>query len=102
MIHYTCDRCHREIDSDSEVRYSIEVQVNAVFDAIDPPGHDDDSDHLMELHEVLERLEDCDEIPAPVSNSLQQHFDLCSDCYKVYARNPLSRDVPVSIQFSQN
>ena len=35
-------------------------EIEAKFDGLDSEP-DDDRDHLMELHEVLERLEDTDE-----------------------------------------
>lgn len=104
MIHYTCDRCHRGIDSDSEVRYSVEIEMKAVFECkqfSDSCMHDD-ADHLLELHEMLERLdEDQPKMPQDPTCS-KSHFDLCSDCFKVYSRNPMAREVPVSIQFSEN
>ena len=101
MIHYTCDRCHRQIDTDAEVRYSVEVQVDAVFEAGPQQTPDPDADHLLELHEILERLED-EPAAAPPSDCHCHHFDLCCDCYKVYSRNPLARDFPLSIEFSEN
>lgn len=107
MIHYTCDRCRRRIDTDSEVRYSVEIEMKAVFEDLDYPNSgqpplDDDADHLMELHEILERLDEDDPVPARTPDTRQCQFDLCSDCYKVYCKNPLAREVPVSIQFSEN
>jgi hypothetical protein len=106
MIHYTCDRCQREIETDAEVRYSINIQIKAEFDSSDchdcPPIDGDEADHLLELHEILERLDE-EETPLPRdSGCAQRCFDLCSDCYKVYNRNPLARDIPVAIQFSEN
>lgn len=108
MIHYTCDRCRRRIEADTEVRYAVEIEMKAVFNcAGNSHGGqhpiDDDGDHLMELHEILERLGDDDEVlPERDPDQCCKHFDLCSDCYKVYAKNPLARDFPVSIQFSEN
>lgn len=102
MIHYTCDRCRREIDTDVEARYTIDIEAKAVFE----PGpsaapEDDDNDHLLELHEILERLDEEDDgVPEP--DISRHHFDLCSDCYKVYSRNPVARDIPLTIEFSEN
>ena len=107
MIHYSCDRCRRRIDPDSEVRYAVEIEMKAIFHCNDhhsdkPSPIEDDGDHLMELHEILERLGDDEPLPARDPDNCSRHFDLCSDCYKVYAKNPLARDLPLSIQFSEN
>ncbi|WP_164103438.1 hypothetical protein [Candidatus Laterigemmans baculatus] len=102
MIHYTCDRCHRVIELDSEARYTVDIEAKAVFE----PGPissaaDDDGDHLLELHELLERLDE-EEEGGPEADLVRHHFDLCSDCFKVYARNPIARELPLSIEFSEN
>lgn len=102
MIHYTCDRCHREIDAEAEVRYAVEVETKAIFEPSEcSPVDDDDSDHLLELHEILERLDD-DEPTAGETACARRHFDLCSDCFKIYSRNPIARDMPLTIEFSNN
>lgn len=102
MIHYTCDRCHREIDADVEVRYAVEIETKAIFEPSgSPPVVDDDSDHLLELHEILERLDEDEEPPCDAA-ATRRHFDLCSDCYKIYSRNPIARDMPLTIEFSKN
>lgn len=72
------------------------------FSAADEIPLDDDADHLLELHEILERLDEEDAVPTRTPDTRQCHFDLCSDCYKAYCKNPLARDLPVSIQFSEN
>lgn len=101
MIHYTCDRCHREIDTEVEVRYAVQVECRAVFECGAHVEPNQEEDHLLELHEVLERMEDEPE-PVRAAKTQSHHFDLCSDCYKVYSRNPLARETPLSIEFSEN
>jgi hypothetical protein len=105
MIHYTCDRCHREINPDVEVRYAVELQVRPIFDEQRESSLDPDADHLSELHELLERLDESEEEAGGCCDGdacAPQQFDLCSDCYKVYARNPLAREFHVGIGFSEN
>lgn len=106
MIHYTCDRCHRAIDTDAEVRYAVEVQIQPVDDAAITPTLDPDADHLLELNEMLERLDESAESgelgARVVPTELHQQFDLCSDCYKLYAQNPLSREFSATARFSEN
>ncbi len=57
MIHYTCDRCKRTINSENELRYVVRLEVYASLDPIEDELHDD-RDHLQEIQEILERLDD--------------------------------------------
>ena len=57
MIHYSCDRCQRRIDSLEEIRYIVRIEIQATIDSVEP---DDEGDHLMEIEEILERLEEAD------------------------------------------
>ena len=109
MIHYTCDRCHRVIDCQAESRYRIQIQMDVVREGDGPPVMDEDVDHLLELHEILESHP---ETKFPAANraatdsfppsSKSQQYDLCLDCFKAYYRNPLACEIPLSIGFSAN
>ncbi|QDV71617.1 hypothetical protein Poly24_53560 [Rosistilla carotiformis] len=102
MIHYSCDRCKCEINPDEELRYSVQVEIKAVFDT--PAGivDDADTDHLLELHEILERLGD-DESDAIGEDVYQRRrYDLCSGCFRQYQKNPLGRESSLSFGFSDN
>lgn len=102
MIQYSCDRCKRHLDSDEDLRYVVRIEIEAKFDGLDGEP-DDDRDHLLELHEVLERLEDTDE-----DNSVDEEvyrrkrFDLCAECYRKYLKNPLGRELSAPLGFSNN
>ncbi|MCA9153976.1 MAG: hypothetical protein R3C99_08290 [Pirellulaceae bacterium] len=102
MIHYSCDRCKRMMDPDEDQRYVVRIEVHAAMEPLDLDELEDDRDHLMEIQEILERLEDdeCD----PVGDEAYQnrHYDLCPECYRDYIKNPLGRDLPVQIGFSDN
>ncbi len=101
MIHYTCDCCKRRIDTEDELRYIVRLEVYA---ALDPLGEEseDDRDHLQEIQEVLERLDDtceeevCDEVYH------QRRFDLCSDCRQRFVKDPLGMPTMGHLHFSQN
>ena len=101
MIHYTCDRCKRTINSENELRYVVRLEVYASLDPIEDELHDD-RDHLQEIQEILERLDDtqdgqiCDDVYH------HQRFDLCSECRKRYVSNPLARPTAHQLDFSQN
>jgi hypothetical protein len=62
----------------------------------------DDRDHLMEIDEILERVdaEDSDAIGAEVYH--KRRYDLCPHCYRKFSANPLAREKKVSFGFSHN
>jgi len=101
MIHYSCDRCRRPINSDTEIRYLVTIETQA---AIDSPHSDaDDSrDHLSELHELLERLDDEQRAEISMSAYQSQRFDLCSDCHRQFMKHPLGSDLVSQLDFSDN
>lgn len=102
MIHYTCDRCKRTIDPEDELRYSVQMEVRAVFGTGDGCCAEEEEDHLLELHEILERMEDAESEDVCEDVYNRRRFDLCPDCYQQFIRNPVGRDTPLTIGFSHN
>ncbi len=101
MIHYTCDRCKRNIDTTCQTRYVVKIEVQTALDE-SVMQCDDDVDHLSELHQVLEGLVD-DEIENDISEvSLSGDYDLCPECHRQYLKNPLGRDAMLQLGFSNN
>ena len=103
MIHYTCDRCKRQIDTADQTRYIIQIDIQS---AVDEPKSDieDDIDQLTELHQMLEGLTE-DEIDATEMNSESSHrgrYDLCPECHRQFLKNPLGRDAVLALGFSNN
>ncbi len=101
MIHFTCDMCRRNIDSD-ELRYVVKMEVYAAYDPATQEEDESDRDHLEELQEILERMEDVenDEIGEEVYQI--RRYDLCSECRKKFCENPLSMEPSKHFDFSQN
>src|SRR5687767_8943724 len=101
MIHYSCDRCKRVLDS-QDLRYTVRLEIEAVMDPVNEGELDDDRDHLMEIEDLLERsdADDCPEIGDDIYQ--RRRFDLCPECYRSFARNPLGREVKAALDFSQN
>jgi len=101
MIHYTCDCCKQRIDTAEELRYIVRLEVYAALDPLEDEA-DDDRDHLQEIQEVLERLDDphegevCDEVYH------QNRFDLCSGCRRRFVQDPFGRPSSAHLNFSQN
>jgi hypothetical protein len=77
------------------------MEIYAAFDpaAVD---NDDDRDHLEEIQDILERMEDApgDEVGDEVYQ--QMRFDLCPECRKKFIRNPLGRETAKAFGFSAN
>lgn len=102
MIHYSCDRCRRSIDSENDLRYVVRIEVEAVMDPLQEHDCQDDRDHLLEIDEILERVEaaDCPEIGDDVYQ--KRRYDLCPQCFRRFNQNPIGREKRATLGFSQN
>lgn len=116
MIHYTCDRCKRTIDPETEARYVVEIDVQMACSA-DPKGEEvEDLDQLAELHDQLQRElhaelgmamdSQVDEIDEALCDNDAEagpdQYDLCEQCHETFASNPLGRETAVGYGFSNN
>jgi hypothetical protein len=101
MIHYTCDLCKRELDAD-ELRYVVKLEIGAAMDPLSANEMDDDRDQLLEVQEILERLDDADDDQVGDEVFQQMRFDLCPSCCRKYRKNPLGRDLSKQFTFSKN
>lgn len=102
VIHYSCDRCKRKIDPREELRYVVRMEVRAAMDVEDDLDDEHDRDHLMEIHELLECAEDVESEAIDDDVYQQRRFDLCPECYRKFAKNPIGREPLVEFNFSQN
>lgn len=102
MIHYSCDLCKRELDPQNDLRYVVKMEVFAAFDPSSIDSDEDDRDHLEEIQDILERMEDSssEEIGDDVYQQLR--FDLCPECRKKFMKNPLGRETAKAFGFSSN
>lgn len=102
MIRYTCDLCKCEIDAEHDLRYVVRIEVSAAMNPIDLEEPEDDRDHLLELHEILERLDD--EVSEEIGDDVYQNmrFDLCAKCRQKFVKSPLGRDMVPQFNFSKN
>jgi hypothetical protein len=102
MIHFTCDRCKRVIDSEQEMRYVVRMEIEAVMDPIHEEEPQEDRDHLLEIDEILERV-DASESDAIGDDIYQKRrYDLCPQCYRKFTANPLGREKKAALGFSHN
>ena len=102
MIRYSCDLCKRKLDPKNDLRYVVKIEVYAAFDPAAVDNDDEDRDHLEEIQDILERMEDMpgDEIGDEVYQQLR--FDLCPECRKKFIENPLGRETAKAFGFSAN
>jgi len=101
MIHYVCDCCKRPINPTQELRYVVRLEVYASLNP-EEDAVDDDRDHLQEIQDILEQLDDAQD--QQIGDDVYHHarFDLCSDCRKRYVKNPLGRLGLHQMGFSKN
>jgi hypothetical protein len=101
VIHYSCDRCKREIDTSTDLRYTVTIEIEA---ALDGPEHElvDDPDHLDEIQDMLDSADDLCSSVFDDDVYQRKQFDLCKDCFRNYIKNPLSRESTTPLGFSKN
>ena len=104
MIRYSCDLCKRELEPEQDLRYVIKMEIYAALDPAVTSEEEEDRDHLQEIQDILERIEDAesDEIGEEVYQQLR--FDLCPECRKKFMKNPLGREMVMAkaLGFSKN
>ncbi len=100
MLHYSCDRCKNSID-ENEFRHIVKIEIHASINN-GPHPLDEERDPLVEIEEILSRMEEkeCEDI----ADELYQRrtFDLCPRCYRQSLRNPLAIEAASPFGFSQN
>ena len=101
MMHFSCDRCKRLLDPEVDLRYVVRLEVSAVLDT-PPQETEEDRDHLLEIHEILERCTDLDDELVGDDVYQKLRYDLCGDCYKKFIRAPLGRETAEQFGFSEN
>ncbi|MGA2616505.1 MAG: hypothetical protein ABSF26_02780 [Thermoguttaceae bacterium] len=102
MIRYSCDLCKRELDPEQDLRYVVKMEISAAFDPAVTDEEQEDRDHLQEIQEILERLEDAEGDAVGDDVYQQLHFDLCPECRRKFIRNPLGREMAKAVGFSKN
>ena len=72
------------------------------FDSLELDQPEADSDHLQDLDDIIEQLDDLSS--DAIGEEICQHlrFDLCPECRKKFLANPLGRKATKKFNFSQN
>lgn len=100
MIHHSCDRCGRDIDSRNEIRYAVQIEAHAAVDSAELEFNG--QQHIEELQEILEDLDEQqrDELRSEAFQS--RHYDLCPNCYGEFMHDPIGAGRTVQMHFSRN
>lgn len=96
MIHYTCDRCQRVIQSGEELRFELSIVAEVRLDGCRPGENEDQL-----VDEIDEQLGEAINT-ANAGHFRAQRFDLCAECYQEYCRNPLGQEPALHVEFSEN
>ena len=100
MRHFTCDSCGRPVASCEHFLASIEVRP--AFDPNQLTEGDLDADHLQEVAAMIENIEATGVEPEDELESRVFQFDLCQQCRNRFVSDPLGREVPRWLNFSNN
>ena len=101
MIHFSCDGCGRSIDPRHEMRYSVRIESYAACDPMDE-SVDADRDSMLEIQEILSRLDDIDDDQIDDDVYRQMRYDLCPTCARKFAESPLGGLRTKQFDFSSN
>jgi hypothetical protein len=101
MIHYSCDVCKRPLDAEHDLRYVVRMEVYAALGS-SREEIEDDRDHLQEIQDILERIDDDDDEQIGDDVYQQLRFDMCSECRKKFLLDPLGRQMATHFNFSEN
>ncbi len=102
MIRYTCDMCKRDLDPEEDLRYVVKMEVFAAFNPDACDEDESDRDHLQEIQDILERMDDAEDDQIGDDVYKQLRFDLCPECRRKFMQNPLGRELAKAFGFSSN
>ena len=83
MLHYSCDLCKRPIDSHSESRHVVKIEVFPAVEEVSPN-------------------ECCDADCSADDGTRSLRFDLCEACRQRFVKNPLGSKSSKQLDFSNN
>jgi hypothetical protein len=92
MVHYTCDLCKCELDSEAFVVRMEVYQAPCNADA----AIDSDRDYLEDIDEVLERFDEfeSDGLLPESDTAKRKRFELCRNCCEQFLQPLVRQDAP--------
>jgi hypothetical protein len=101
MIHFSCDRCKRMIETDHEPRCVVRIEVDVVLEPSAVNQGDEDRDYLNEIDGAILAM-DLDDGFCDPDGPLRRSYDLCPECYQRFLRDPLGTESNMHFGFSHN
>ena len=103
MLHFTCDLCQKELLPGDDRRYVVKIEVFAAHDPTELTEADLDADHMEEVSQLIQEMEDGPPDPDAITPERKQfRFDLCPACHKKFLGDPLNKDAAQKFHFSEN
>ena len=103
MLHVTCDLCRKEMCHGHDQRYVVKIEVFAAHDPGKITEADLEEDHMEAVSELLRDMEDGDAEAEELERPTQHfRYDLCPQCRKRFARDPLGKESAQKFDFSEN
>ncbi len=99
MLHFSCDVCGKPLD---DRRFVVKLEVFPAFDPEEIDEDDLDADHLTEIAEILDQMDETGERDLPDCGPKEFRFDLCVECQARFVKDPLGRDQLRRFNFSEN
>jgi len=91
--------CGKPLLEDEDIRYVVRIDVYAAYDSSESV---EDYDNRDGVEDMMDAAGDA-EYPANDDDSyITFRFDLCPDCQRQYLQDPLFKQKPRKIRFSDN
>tara|TARA_Y100001934_G_C12051549_1_gene631000 strand:+ start:236 stop:472 length:237 start_codon:yes stop_codon:yes gene_type:complete len=78
------------------------MEIYAATEVNNTDESDDDRDHLHEIQDILEQMDDAESDAISGEVYQQLRFDLCPQCREKFLSNPVSREAVTQLDFSEN
>jgi hypothetical protein len=104
MLHFSCDICGKNLTPGGAGRYVVKMEAFAATDPAELTETDLDSDHVEEMAQLLNEMEEGggEDGPAVLPAAKKIRFDLCPCCYRKFLADPLGRENAAKFDFSEN
>jgi hypothetical protein len=101
MIHVSCDRCKRMIETGCEPRFVVRIEVDRVLEPAITDQSEEDRDYLSEIDQAIETM-DPDDGFGGHDEPLRCTYDLCAECFERFSRDPLAAESTMRFGYSHN
>lgn len=83
-------------------RFVVSIDVRPDFDPDELTEADLDTDNLHQVAALIREIEETGVEPEDESQPQKFKFDLCQSCRTRFVHDPLGRDAPARVRFSNN